>query len=104
MRRLALLISALAVAVCAGGAAARVHATPVVPTEPTYVMLGHGWGHGIGMSQYGANGYAQQGSDYAEILAHYYTGTTIGPAPVARVRVLLAQDKASLVVGSAAPL
>jgi stage II sporulation protein D len=104
MRRLALLISALAVAVCAGGAAARVNVTPAVPTAPTYVLLGHGWGHGIGMSQYGANGYAEQGFGYAEILAHYYTGTTIGPAPVARVRVLLAQGKASLVIGAAAPL
>ena len=38
----------------------------------------HGYGHGVGMSQYGANALAADGSDYREILAHYYTGSTIG--------------------------
>ncbi|HLO04433.1 MAG TPA: stage II sporulation protein D [Symbiobacteriaceae bacterium] len=37
----------------------------------------HGWGHGLGMSQWGANGMAQAGKRYAEILAHYYPGTTL---------------------------
>ena len=32
----------------------------------------HGYGHGVGMSQYGANAMARSGSDYREILAHYY--------------------------------
>ena len=36
-----------------------------------------GSGHGVGMSQYGANVMAQQGSGYAEILAHYYPGTEL---------------------------
>lgn len=35
----------------------------------------HGYGHGIGMSQYGANAMAKDGSDYREILAHYYPST-----------------------------
>jgi len=104
MLRLSLLLSALVVAVCAGGAAARVDVAPAPATNPTYVVLGHGWGHGIGMSQYGANGYAENGADYTEILSHYYTGTTIGPAPVARVRVLLAQGKAALTIGSTTQL
>ena len=42
---------------------------------------GHGWGHGLGMSQWGAYGYAQHGWTYDRILAHYYSGTTLGPAP-----------------------
>ena len=67
------------------------------------VFVGHGWGHGIGMSQYGAYGYAQHGWTYDQILAHYYTGTTLGPAPTNRVRVLLAQGKASLSVSSKTP-
>jgi SpoIID/LytB domain protein len=50
---------------------------------------GHGFGHGVGMSQYGAYGYALHGKDYRFILAHYYQGTTIGSAPQSRVRVLL---------------
>ena len=37
-----------------------------------------GFGHGVGMSQYGADYMARQGSDWKEILQHYYTGTTIG--------------------------
>lgn len=36
-----------------------------------------GYGHGVGMSQYGANVLAEQGMDYAEILAHYYPGTEL---------------------------
>ena len=35
----------------------------------------HGYGHGIGMSQYGANAMAKKGADYREILAHYYPST-----------------------------
>lgn len=36
-----------------------------------------GYGHGVGMSQYGANAMAKSGSSYADILAHYYPGTTL---------------------------
>ncbi len=36
-----------------------------------------GFGHGVGMSQYGANVLAQGGAGYREILAHYYPGTTL---------------------------
>lgn len=36
-----------------------------------------GYGHGVGMSQWGANGMAQKGSNYKEILKHYYTGVQI---------------------------
>ena len=38
-----------------------------------------GYGHGVGMSQYGANQMAEEGADYREILTHYYTGVTIEP-------------------------
>ncbi len=62
------------------GAAARV----------SWVVQGHGFGHGVGMSQYGAYGYAQHGKGYRFILAHYYSGTTIGTLPGPRiVRVLI---------------
>lgn len=36
-----------------------------------------GYGHGVGMSQYGANGMAQEGKTYQQILTHYYQGVTI---------------------------
>jgi stage II sporulation protein D len=54
------------------------------------------------MGQYGAYGYAKHGFGYRSILAHYYPGTTIGAAPVRRVRVLLAQKKAKLTISSTA--
>ncbi len=38
---------------------------------------GRGWGHGVGLSQFGAKGMADRGYTYAEILAHYYPGTTL---------------------------
>jgi stage II sporulation protein D len=54
------------------------------------VITGSGEGHGVGMSQDGALGFAEHGWSYTQILAHYYTGTTIGRAPAkATVRVLV---------------
>ena len=59
-------------------------------------ISGGGYGHGIGMSQYGAYGYALHGKDYRCILAHYYTGTSIGTTnPNQIVRVLLATGSAA---------
>ncbi len=56
----------------------------------TLVITGAGDGHGVGMSQDGALGYAQHGATYEAILAHYYTGTALGQAPAgAVVRVLV---------------
>ena len=43
-----------------------------------FVFTVTGFGHGVGMSQYGAKVMAEQGADYREILAHYYPGTEIG--------------------------
>ncbi|CAI8396528.1 MAG: Amidase enhancer [Cyanobium sp. ARS6] len=40
---------------------------------------GQGYGHGVGMSQWGAHGLASQGADFREILRHYYRGATIRP-------------------------
>ena len=42
-----------------------------------FVFTAAGFGHGVGMSQYGARIMAEQGSGYAEILAHYYPGTVL---------------------------
>ncbi len=50
----------------------------VVPeNKDTYYLAGMGYGHGIGMSQSGALGMAENGFDYIEILKHYYTGVEI---------------------------
>jgi SpoIID/LytB domain protein len=54
------------------------------------VIDGAGDGHGVGMSQQGACGYAARGYPYAAILAHYYSGSSIGHAPAGvKVRVLM---------------
>ncbi len=71
MRRLSLFllvsaVFALAPAVPAGAA---------VPE--TFTFRGSGFGHGVGMSQYGAYGQAQEGRTAAQILAHYYKGTKL---------------------------
>jgi len=44
------------------------------------VFITRGNGHGVGMSQYGANGMAKEGYNYVEILKHYYTGVTLARA------------------------
>lgn len=54
-----------------------------------YVVRGGGFGHGVGMSQYGAHGMALQGEGYRDILRHYYRGTDIATVGGERVRVLL---------------
>ena len=111
MDRRRLLVAALALTVLlagsagaysSGGAKRRAAATPSL-AQATFVISGRGWGHGVGMAQWGAYGFAQQGFSYDEILSHYYPGTTLGPAGVARVRVLLAQSSRRLSVSSEAP-
>ncbi|MEG1946154.1 MAG: SpoIID/LytB domain-containing protein [Lachnospiraceae bacterium] len=49
----------------------------VIPVEEGYVLYGGGYGHGLGMSQNGANGMAKTGMTYTDILMKYYSGITI---------------------------
>lgn len=46
-------------------------------SDGKFIITTKGNGHGVGMSQYGANAMANEGADYREILAHYYTGAEI---------------------------
>lgn len=89
MRRALVLVSLFALAACPSALAA-----------PVFVVTGHGWGHGIGMSQYGSYGYARHGWTYRRILAHYYTGTRVGKVPPATVRVLLDVGRSSVTLRS----
>jgi stage II sporulation protein D len=100
MRRTAALASILLLGT-GPAAPARVDAPKTIGTA-TFVVTGHGWGHGVGMSQYGAYGYAQKGVGYAKIVLHYFEGTELGAAPVSRVRVLLTSGVTKLPIGSAA--
>src|SRR5579885_2757313 len=77
---------------------------PAAATAGTVFLLdGRGWGHGVGMSQWGAEGYARHGYGYRQILAHYYPHTHVALAQPRDVRVLLLQKQASVRVGSSAP-
>jgi stage II sporulation protein D len=81
-RNLSIFLAALAVAACA--------AAPADAAKKRFTIRGAGFGHGVGMSQYGAMGYASHGWDYRRILGHYYTDTSIGVLDEPRtVRVLL---------------
>src|SRR3954462_12671074 len=73
---------------------------PAAPAASRLVVKGHGYGHGIGMSQYGALGFAQHGTGYREILGHYYEQTSVAPLGSSPdVRVLLQSGRRVVVSG-----
>jgi stage II sporulation protein D len=89
-QRVALALLTGTVVALAGLAAqpTRVDAAATPPTPVTF--YGRGYGHGVGMSQYGARGRALVGQLAPAILAHYYAGATIGIRdPKTLVRVML---------------
>lgn len=58
--------------------------------EASLLVEGGGDGHGVGMSQWGALGYAEHGWSYQSILSHYYSGTSLGEVSSKRiVKVLI---------------
>src|SRR6478735_9166123 len=76
--------------------------TALAKPKTTFTIRGAGFGHGVGMSQYGAMGYAEHGSNAAQILAHYYSGTALGTTdPNRKVRVQLVADRTSLRISGA---
>ena len=106
MRRMLLALTGLVLALAASalaGPRAPVPAKPAAVTATTFVVSGRGWGHGVGMSQYGAMGYANDGWTYDQILAHFYVGAELGPAPVAKVRVLVGEAKGAVKLRSKVP-
>jgi len=96
-RNLAGLLAASVLALLAGASAAAAgpHLGRASKTSSEMLMInGAGDGHGVGMSQEGALGFAQHGYSYESILSHYYTGTQLGQAPAGDVvRVLLAGNR-----------
>jgi stage II sporulation protein D len=65
-----------------------------------FVFEGRGWGHGVGMSQWGAEGFARHGWRYREILAHYYPGTRLDRIAGRTVRVLVVESAPSVRISS----
>jgi len=68
-----------------------------------FVITGRGWGHGIGMSQYGAEGFALHGWSYRRILEHYYRGTRLERTENRVVRVLVAAGRRQVTIRSRRP-
>jgi SpoIID/LytB domain protein len=66
------------------------------PASGAWDARGHGWGHGRGLSQWGAYGAALQGNDHAAILATYYPGTAMTSMGNPTIRVRLSADPAQL--------
>ncbi|MGD9570577.1 MAG: SpoIID/LytB domain-containing protein [Thermoleophilia bacterium] len=103
------LATTTAVALAAGAAlAAGGSGAPASPAashqaggEVTYTFQGRGFGHGVGMPQYGARGRALAGWDGGRIVRFYYRGTTLSVVKRRTVRVLLAPDVRSVAVTSA---
>jgi stage II sporulation protein D len=77
----------LTLAASTGAHAARTHAAP------TLLIEGAGDGHGVGMSQWGALGFAQNGWSCDSILAHYYDGTSIGQVSSERIVKVLVKGR-----------
>jgi stage II sporulation protein D len=99
-RRLTLALVAAAALLGPAGASPQ---TSDTVTVTTFVITGRGWGHGVGMSQWGAYGYAQHGVAYGKILAHYYPGTQLTQTPVTKIKVLLLEQAHHFVVSSSDP-
>lgn len=98
------MVSTLAATLLAALGLSGAPATPAAaPAGPSFFVSGHGWGHGVGLAQYGAYGYALHGWTYDQIVAHYYPGTSLGGAPLKRVRVLLAGRAKSVTISSRSP-
>jgi SpoIID/LytB domain protein len=83
--------------------ASLVAAVGVLPTTPasagrSFTFYGSGFGHGLGMSQWGAYGLAQEGWAHKKILTHFYSGTVVKQAasPPRNLRIGLTQGETSV--------
>lgn len=99
-----LLARLFAAAVLIGGLALVAIAPPAMAAPSSFPIEGGGFGHGVGASQYGMLGYAQQGWAANDILTHYYTGTTVqAVSQPSEVRVWLTEDTTSPIQATLTP-
>lgn len=92
MRRTRPVPLALALALTVAGLVVAWSAAPAGATG-SFTFYGGGWGHGVGMGQYGALGLSQQGWNDTTILTHYYPGTNVqAMSSPSDIRVGLVQD------------
>ncbi|HYF74470.1 MAG TPA: SpoIID/LytB domain-containing protein, partial [Nocardioides sp.] len=76
IRRLAVLLAAAALAVPTAAPASAAEEAWDVPSTAQIIVDGKGFGHGRGMSQYGAQHAATLGVGHRDIVSYYYPGTT----------------------------
>jgi stage II sporulation protein D len=95
-RTVTTLAAGLAVGLAVPASLSAASAAPTVPIE-SVTLTGSGWGHGKGLSQWGAKGAADQGLSAAQILDFYYPGTAPGVGG-GSVKVLITADTSSNVV------
>lgn len=94
------MVTAAIVACLIGGSMGAAKAAEVVPVPAGFTINGSGFGHGVGMSQYGAQGMGLDGYNASQILTHYYQGTAVNAIalPNTNIRVGLLQDRAFVAV------
>src|SRR4051794_14932924 len=97
--RAARALRGIAVAALAAGPLAVLPALPAQaeeiygrPSDGIFKIEGHGWGHGHGLSQWGAQGAASKGVTATTILSTYYQGTGQATQPARTIRVLIGED------------
>ncbi len=77
-RRVAVVTATLALVVGLPAVSPAPPTAAAAPVPSTVVLSGSGWGHGVGMSQYGARAQAEEGRSWGQILRSYYTGISLG--------------------------
>ena len=90
VRRLAALLAAAALLLAA---------TPARAQTPDVYFTGAGWGHGVGLSQYGAKAMGAAGASAEQIINHYFTGVTIAPISATAPGTFVTHDPTPLLVG-----
>jgi SpoIID/LytB domain protein len=98
-------LASLAALILIASGVAFVPGTPPAAAQaaPTFTFTGGGWGHGVGMSQYGAKGRAEAGQSAAQILGAYYPGTQITGVGIIAVRVQLTNSPGGIGVEVVGP-
>ena len=89
------LVTAAVVTGLLGGSMGAARAAEVVQVPAGFTINGSGFGHGVGMSQYGAQGMGLDGYTASQILTHYYQGTAVNAValPSTNIRVGILQDR-----------
>ena len=83
-----------------GGSMGAARAADVVQVPAGFTITGSGFGHGVGMSQYGAQGMGLDGYTASQILTHYFPGTAVNAValPSTNIRVGILQDRAFVAI------